>query len=70
MSSRRSFFLSALTAAQAVRVMGANDRVQVGIIGLGGRGRAHMNMYSSVEDCQIAGLCDVTKPPSNAAWLK
>jgi len=59
MSSRRSFFLSALTAAQAVRVMGANDRVQVAIIGLGGRGRAHMNLYSTVQDCQIAGLCDV-----------
>ena len=61
MSSRRSFFLSALTAAQAVRVMGANDRVQIGIIGLGGRGRDHMTMYSAVEDCQIAGLCDVNQ---------
>jgi len=59
MGSRRSFFLSALTAAEAVRVMGANDRVQVGIIGLGGRGRAHMGMYSAVSECQIAGLCDV-----------
>jgi predicted dehydrogenase len=59
MSSRRSFFLSALTAAQAARVMGANDRVQVAIVGLGGRGRAHMNLYSSVQDCQVAGLCDV-----------
>lgn len=39
--------------------MGANDRVQVGIIGLGSRGRAHMQLYSTVADCQIAGLCDV-----------
>jgi len=28
----------ALTAAQAARVMGANDRIQAAIIGLGGRG--------------------------------
>lgn len=48
-----------MTAAQAVRVMGANDRVRVGIIGLGGRGQAHMNLYSAVPECEIAGLCDV-----------
>jgi hypothetical protein len=40
--SRRRFFHStgmALTATQAARVMGANDRIQAAIIGLGGRGR-------------------------------
>ena len=38
-STRRNFFYSAgaaLTAAQATRVLGANDRIQVAIIGLGG----------------------------------
>ena len=41
-TTRRHFFYSAgmaLTAAQATRVMGANERVQVAVIGLGGRGR-------------------------------
>ena len=45
-TTRRHFFYSAgmaLTALQATRVMGANERVQIGIIGLGGRGQAHMN---------------------------
>ena len=39
--------------------MGANDRIQVGIIGLGGRGRDHLGMYGSIADCDIAALCDV-----------
>jgi predicted dehydrogenase len=49
----------ALTAAQATRVMGANDRIQVGVIGLGGRGRSHMNAFGSNPDCVITALCDV-----------
>ncbi len=61
-TSRRQFFYSAgmaLTAAQSSRVMGANDRIQVGIVGLGGRGSAHMNTFGSIEDCSIAAVCDV-----------
>ena len=60
--TRRHFFYSAgmsLTAAQANRVMGANDRIQLGIIGLGGRGQAHLGMYGSIADCDIAAVCDV-----------
>jgi predicted dehydrogenase len=60
--SRRNFFFStgmALTAAQATRVMGANDRVHVAVVGLGGRGRAHMGNYAEIADCEITALCDV-----------
>jgi predicted dehydrogenase len=39
--------------------MGANERVHVAVIGLGGRGRAHMNVYSQLPEAQIVGLCDV-----------
>ena len=61
-TTRRHFFYSsgvALTALQATRVMGANERVHVAVIGLGGRGRAHMNVYSQLPDAQIVALCDV-----------
>ena len=34
----RRFFLGAATAAAAARVWGANDRINVAIVGLGGRG--------------------------------
>jgi predicted dehydrogenase len=61
-TSRRHFFYSAgmaLSALQATRVMGANERVHVAVIGLGGRGKAHMNAYSQLPEAQIVALCDV-----------
>jgi predicted dehydrogenase len=63
-STRRHFFFSAgsaLTALQAIRVMGANDRIQIGIVGLGGRGRAHVSGYASLSECSITAMCDVNQ---------
>jgi hypothetical protein len=60
-SSTRRFFLGALTAASAVRVWGANDKVNVGIVGLGGRGSSHLNTYSGLSEAQVVGLCDVNQ---------
>ena len=57
----RRFFLGALTAASAVRVMGANDKVTVGIVGLGGRGSSHLNTYTGLSEAQVVGLCDVNQ---------
>ncbi len=57
----RRFFLGALTAASAARVWGANDKVNVGIVGLGGRGTNHLNTYSSLPEAQVVGICDVNQ---------
>src|SRR5947208_12413261 len=58
-SKTRRYFMGALTAASAVRVWGANDKVNVGIIGLGGRGSGHLNTYTSLSEAQVIALCDV-----------
>jgi predicted dehydrogenase len=60
---RRTFLRTSAAAVATARfpILGANDRVQLGIVGLGGRGRDHMNMYSQVEDCRIAAVCDVNQ---------
>ena len=61
-TTRRHFVYTAgmaLTAAQATRVMGANERVNVAVIGLGGRGGAHMRVYSQLPEARITALCDV-----------
>ncbi len=58
-SSRRRFFLGAATAAAAARVWGANDRVNVAIVGLGGRGSNHLSIYSKLPEARVVGLCDV-----------
>jgi D-arabinose 1-dehydrogenase-like Zn-dependent alcohol dehydrogenase len=57
----RRFFLGALTAASAARVWGANDKVNVGIVGLGGRGSAHLNLYTAMSEAQVVSLCDVNQ---------
>jgi predicted dehydrogenase len=57
----RRFFLGAATAASAMRVWGANERVNVAIVGLGGRGRNHLNNYSRLAEARVAGLCDVNQ---------
>ena len=44
------------------RTIGANDRINVGIVGLGGRGTDHIRSYSSLDsESRIAALCDVNQ---------
>lgn len=43
------------------RILGANDRVRVGLIGLGGRGNAHLGAYLGIPGAQVAALCDVNQ---------
>jgi predicted dehydrogenase len=63
----RRFFLGALTAASAVRVWGANQKVNVGIVGLGGRGSSHLNTYTGLDEAQVVALCDVNQPARERA---
>src|SRR3982751_450550 len=58
-TTSRRFFLGAATAAAATRVWGANERINVAIVGLGGRGTNHLNVYSRLPEARVAGLCDV-----------
>ena len=43
--SRRSFYMGAAAALSAARVLGANDRIRVGVVGLGGRGSDHLRKF-------------------------
>ncbi|MDQ6678799.1 MAG: Gfo/Idh/MocA family oxidoreductase [Acidobacteriota bacterium] len=59
--TRRTFFSlgGAALAASATQLRAADDKVNVAVIGLGGRGRAHMNEYSKLPDARILAVCDV-----------
>src|SRR5208283_5459503 len=62
MESRRSFLRT--TAAAAVvsqTARGANDRIQMGIIGTGERGMQDFHAFSYHEDCVFIAACDVNK---------
>ena len=52
--------VSAAIATAPFPILGANDRVSLGIVGLGKRGTDHLNYYSSFDaDCRITAVCDV-----------
>lgn len=53
--SRRAFVA---TAASAARVLGANDRVRLGIVGCGGRGTHLMNMANQAGGIEWVAVCD------------
>lgn len=61
-STSRRFFLGATTAFAAQRVMGANERPNLVVIGIGGRGRDHINNYGALKDeVNLMGVCDVNQ---------
>src|ERR1700678_2301140 len=65
--NRRSFSKSALTVAAAAsaapgRVLGANDQVRLGFIGVGNRGCQLLKGFLPHADAKIVALCDVYEP--------
>jgi predicted dehydrogenase len=47
------------SAAQAQVPQGANERINVACIGVGGRGRDHVNGLSDRFNCRVTHICDV-----------
>ncbi len=64
-NSRREFIRQAAIGAAALaayppsRVLGANDRVRVGMIGVGGRGQELLKQVLGVPDAQLVAIADV-----------
>ncbi|MDF1658553.1 MAG: Gfo/Idh/MocA family oxidoreductase [Verrucomicrobiales bacterium] len=40
------------------KVLGANDDIRVGIIGVNGRGKSHMDAYAKMSGVRVTALCD------------
>jgi len=62
--------LTALSAASVSRVLGANDRIRLGFIGVGNRGDQLLEAFLPHADCEVAALCDVYEPYLPAARKK
>ncbi|HMV47599.1 MAG TPA: Gfo/Idh/MocA family oxidoreductase, partial [Blastocatellia bacterium] len=59
---------SLFTAESYARIVGANERIQMGIIGSGGRGRSVMGSFGKFADqVEFIHVCDVYEPNINAA---
>ncbi len=74
-ASRRAFLKQAAAAAAGLalapragaRILGANERIGVGFIGVGGRGAAHMHEVKAVRErfglpLELAAVCDAYRP--------
>lgn len=56
---------ASFTALSSSRVMGANDRLGLGVIGTGGRGHSHLRAAASLKDeanVDITAVCDTYRP--------
>ncbi len=59
-----------LTAKSSARVVGANERLHVGVIGAGGNANGHMRALKSLADqdnVEIDAVCDIYDPRLDAA---
>ena len=61
--SRRKFIGLTGSAALAIPalskdVLGANERVRIGMVGCGGRARSLINMFAAVPNVQVVAVCD------------
>jgi predicted dehydrogenase len=68
-STRRTFLKQATAAGLAVgwactsthsyaRILGANDRVRLGVAGINGRGSSHIDAFAKMQDVEVAYLID------------
>src|SRR3954452_24736752 len=50
---------AAVTALSYSRILGANDRIGMGLIGSGSRGTYVMGLFAKNSDVEVRALCDV-----------
>lgn len=56
--SRRTFMASSFTASSASRVAGANERIRLGVIGVGYRGSLLIKEANKAGNVQWVAVCD------------
>jgi hypothetical protein len=44
------------------KVIGANDKIRMGFIGIGNRGTELLGLFMQQPDCEVSALCDIYDP--------
>ncbi len=60
--NRRNFVkagVGAGIAMQSAKILGANDRIRIAVVGLRGRGKDHLKTYSKISGVEVAAVCDI-----------
>lgn len=60
----------AFTAGSYSRILGANDKVQLGLIGCGGRGQYVMSVFQKDSRVNVAAVCDIYGDRTDKALTK
>jgi predicted dehydrogenase len=63
---------AAVPASSYGRILGANDRVRVAVVGIRGMGFGHIRSYAALDNVDVAALCDVDENlfAEREAWLQ
>ncbi|MEM0967796.1 MAG: hypothetical protein AAGJ31_00470 [Verrucomicrobiota bacterium] len=54
-------------------VLGANDRIRVGVVGVGGKGKSHLKAYSAaseIPDTAVTAICDIDQGVLDGAVVR
>lgn len=54
--------VNSMSAKSYSGILGSNEKIRVGFIGVGNRGSQVMHEFMNEPDCEIAALCDVYEP--------
>jgi predicted dehydrogenase len=60
--TRRAVAAGAITAAGSRRILGANERIRLGFIGLGNRGDQVLDGFLVHKDAEVVAICDLYQP--------
>ncbi|MEM7013254.1 MAG: Gfo/Idh/MocA family oxidoreductase, partial [Verrucomicrobiota bacterium] len=74
-STRRSFYTNAAGFGAALawpnsKVIGASERLRVGVVGVNGRGNAHLSGFAGQKDVMISAICDIDQKVRDARVVK
>jgi len=61
---------AAMTAASYSRVLGANDRIRYGVIGVGDRGQHDMGLFMTRPEIDVVAICDIYGVKADEAKAK
>ncbi|HAX41452.1 MAG TPA: gfo/Idh/MocA family oxidoreductase, partial [Solibacterales bacterium] len=70
MTRRTAARAAAMTAVSYSRVLGANERIGLGLIGAGGRGQYVMTLFQRDSAVDVRAVCDVYAVKTDAAQQK
>ena len=64
--------MGVMTSTAKAKSVSANDKIGLGMIGVGGRGNSHLTGFGRRDDCHVVAVCDVNRNTLDRArkWVE